>query len=152
VKGSAPTSEAADAAQLHLLEQLVTHVDAVLWLTTPDKREMTYVSPGLERVFGVSPLELQARPGLLLELVHPDDRAGLRESMAEQGKSPWERRYRILRGGEVRTRCCWSKIKTPCASWWRACCATKATRSFKPPTGRKRCCALPSTSARSASW
>jgi PAS domain S-box-containing protein len=102
MKGSAPTSEATHATQLHLLEQLVTHVDAVLWLTTPDKREMTYVSPGLERVFGVTPAELQARPGRLLEVVHPDDRAALRESMAEQGKGPWERRYRILRGGEVR--------------------------------------------------
>ncbi len=88
---------------LQQLEPLVTHLDAVLWLTTPDKRVMTYVSAAFERIYGYSADELRERPALLYELVHPDDREALKASSATQSDGGWERRYRIVRlDGSVR--------------------------------------------------
>lgn len=87
----------ADSELLHQLQQLVTHLSAVLWLTTPDKREMTYVSPAFEQVYGVHPRELMARPALLFDLIHPDDRELVRAAMPKQAEGNWELRYRIVR-------------------------------------------------------
>ncbi len=99
---SGERSEVSDSELLLQLQQLVTHVDAVLWLTTPDKREMTYVSPAFERVFGLPASKLQEDPALLYELVHPEDREPLRLARAEQQKGDWEWRYRIARQDGVR--------------------------------------------------
>jgi two-component system cell cycle sensor histidine kinase/response regulator CckA len=99
---SADGSDLAESELLHQLKQLVTHLDAVLWLTPPDKSEMTFVSAGFERIFGVPPSALRERPALLFELIHPDDRERMREAMAEQGKGEWERRYRIVRQDGLR--------------------------------------------------
>lgn len=99
---SGERTDVSDSELLHQLRQLVAHVDAVLWLTTPDKREMTYISPAFERVFGVPASKIQEDPALLYDLVHPEDREPLRLARAEQQKGDWEWRYRIVRQDGVR--------------------------------------------------
>ena len=91
-----------EAEQLHHLQQLVQHVDAVLWLTTPETGAMTYISPAFERMYGAPASQLLERPASLYDLVHPDDREPLRRARAEQGKGAWEHRYRIVRSDGVR--------------------------------------------------
>lgn len=100
--GSVQPSATLEAEQLHHLQQLVQHVDAVLWLTTPETGAMTYISPAFERMYGAPASQLLERPASLYDLVHPDDREPLRRARAEQGKGAWEHRYRIVRSDGVR--------------------------------------------------
>ncbi len=90
-------SQVASSELLEQLKQLVTHLDAALWLALPDQRELTFVSAGVERIFGVTASELQRRPELLYELIHPDDREAIRAAATQQSQGPWEGRYRVAR-------------------------------------------------------
>ena len=43
--------------------------------------QFPYVSDGCRAIYGVSPAEISANPGLLMEIIHPEDRQGFEESM-----------------------------------------------------------------------
>jgi PAS domain S-box-containing protein len=76
------------------------------WLT-PDGR-LPYVSPSCERLTGYRSEEFQQDPGLLIRIVHPDDRSHFANlhcdhSHAASGVEPRELDFRILtRNGEER--------------------------------------------------
>jgi formate hydrogenlyase transcriptional activator len=72
------------------------------WLG-PDGR-VIYVSPSCERITGYRPEEFVADPGLLLRIVHPEDRAGWEAHLrVEPTMGPDAIDLRIVtRGGEVR--------------------------------------------------
>jgi PAS domain S-box-containing protein len=81
----------------------------VLWLATPDRRRLAYVSPAFAQVFGRNPESLRDRPSALLELVHPQDRSAfaamLRKTPGEESRLT----YRISRpDGELR----WIETRT----------------------------------------
>jgi len=78
--------------------QLHRSLGEVLWLASVDGRELRYVSPAFEPVFGRSCSAFERRPGLWLEMVHPDDRAlaqASSDALARQGEASCE--YRIVR-------------------------------------------------------
>jgi len=84
--------------------QLHQSLGEVLWLASADGGNVLYVSPAIERIYGVSSDEFLRRPGLWLACVHPDDRALATASGARlktEGRSSAE--YRIVRpDGSVR--------------------------------------------------
>ncbi|MCE3224574.1 MAG: putative Histidine kinase [Nitrospira sp.] len=76
--------------------QLAEHIDAVFWLTSADKHEILYVSPGFETIWGRSRTALYADPSLRLNSVHPEDRERVGLAVACQSYLPYDEEYRII--------------------------------------------------------
>jgi two-component system, cell cycle sensor histidine kinase and response regulator CckA len=94
-------AEEALRASEQRFRQVTENIDEVLWLTDPVRKQMIYVSPAYERVWGRTCESLYARPRSWLESVHPEDRA--RVADGEPNKSGFDLEYRIvLPGGAVR--------------------------------------------------
>lgn len=76
----------------------------VLWMVSPDGRQVLYVSPAFEAVYGRPADAFAADPALWLGLVHPDDRAAAQASDGVlQAQGSVECQYRICRpDGTVR--------------------------------------------------
>lgn len=76
----------------------------VLWMVSPDGRQVLYVSPAFEAVYGLPVDAFVADPALWLSLVHPDDRAAaLASNEVLQAQGSVECQYRICRpDGAVR--------------------------------------------------
>lgn len=78
--------------------QLVESVREVFWMTDTSRRQVLYVSPRSEEIWGRPPEYLEAVPGAWMETVHPDDRARV-ESLFTRASSADEcqEQYRIIR-------------------------------------------------------
>ena len=101
----------AEAAVLGIQQQLATmaanlpgSVYRVL-IHSDGKISMGYISPGVRELSGIDPSEVMARPEILREIIHPDDKSSFDSSVAASTASlqPCDRQYRIvLRSGEVK--------------------------------------------------
>lgn len=91
-------------ANEEIFRQLAEHVREAFWLSSPDRGEMFYVSPGYERLFGRSCASLYDNPRSFLESVHAEDRERVEDSMRLQMQGlAADVEYRILRpDGELR--------------------------------------------------
>jgi PAS domain S-box-containing protein len=78
--------------------QVTENIDEVFWLTDLAKREVIYVSPAYDRIWGRSCESLYADPAPWLESVHPEDRARVREAEEALGANGgYDLEYRIVR-------------------------------------------------------
>ncbi len=95
-------AEAALRASEQRFRQVTENIGEVFWLTDVDKREMVYVSPAYERVFG-QPRETLARdPMAWLTMVHPEDQARVREAVAHQVSGGFDLEYRVQAPAGIR--------------------------------------------------
>lgn len=73
-----------------------------------------YVSPGSSAVLDISPLELEQRPHLLLDSIHPEDRAmfldGIRQAILNTSPWNWEGRIVLPTSAEVK----WVNLRATC--------------------------------------
>lgn len=53
--------------------QLTESIDEFLFLSSPDRRQIYYVSPGFEKIYGYPPKTLYENPNLWMQMVYPDD-------------------------------------------------------------------------------
>jgi PAS domain S-box-containing protein len=85
--------------------QLVSNIDEVFMLRTLTPVRYVYVSPGVQKIFGLTVDQAMADPEVFFELIHPDDVAMVRETRATaDGVSRLEMEYRIVRpDGEIRS-------------------------------------------------
>ena len=73
----------------------------VLWMSSPENRQIIYINPACEEVWGISRRDLYAKPQLFTAAVHPDDCAWLQNDdpfsaiYNFEGKSAFH--YRIIR-------------------------------------------------------
>lgn len=70
-----------------------------------DTTSMPYISPGAREVIGIDPAAAMARPELLTEIIHPEDKSYFDSSVVESKASlqPCDRQYRIvLSSGKVK--------------------------------------------------
>jgi len=82
--------------------QLTENIREVFWLRSPDFKRLLYVSPIYEKVCGKSHDDIYAT-GVDLEVVHPEDRSRIIETMQNFGGREFEIEYRIIgKEGEVR--------------------------------------------------
>ena len=60
-----------------------------------------FVSEGCHEIFGLEPEQIQNNAGLIGELIHPEDRAALRESILDSARTlqPWHWQCRLVRPG-----------------------------------------------------
>jgi PAS domain S-box-containing protein len=84
--------------------QLVDSIDEVFILRTTTPVRYVYISPAVEKVFGLTADEAMADPAHFLSFTHPDDIEFVRKTMEEAGNtSRVAVEYRIIRSdGEVR--------------------------------------------------
>jgi PAS domain S-box-containing protein len=73
-------AEEALRASEQRFREVTENIDEVLWLTDPVRKEVVYVSPAYERVWGRSCESLYDSPRSRLESVHPDDRDRVRDA------------------------------------------------------------------------
>lgn len=90
--------------QQEQFRQLHQSLGEVLWMASPDGRELHYVSPAFADIYGRRVEELMARPGIWMEAVHPEDRVHV---LTVQDLSPSqpavECQYRVVRpDGSIR--------------------------------------------------
>ena len=56
------------------LQQLAENLNEVVWLGSPDRKEIYYISPAFEKIWGIKVDDIYRNPSLWIEAVHPDDR------------------------------------------------------------------------------
>ena len=84
------------------LAQLAMHLNEVFWLTDAATREVLYVSPAYETIWG-RPTNLRTIAASWQDTVHPDDRARVAASLSKQSEGGYDEEYRIVRpDGSIR--------------------------------------------------
>jgi len=64
--------------------QLAENIKEVFWVGSPDWKQVNYVSPAYEAVWGMAPEQLYDNPMTWLDPVHPADRESLAAAMVPQ--------------------------------------------------------------------
>ena len=78
------------------LRQLAENIGEVLWMTDPAKREVLYVSPAYETVWGRTCESLLQQPQSFFDAVHPDDYPRVLGAQRSEFGLPYELEYRII--------------------------------------------------------
>jgi two-component system, sensor histidine kinase and response regulator len=84
---------------------LADHITDAFWIRSPDMRELHYVSPAFERIWGRSTASLYAAPQQWADFTHPEDRARVLDVFAAltRDAASLDVEYRIVRpDGEIR--------------------------------------------------
>ena len=83
--------------------QIAENVHDGFWLTTADYRQVLYLSPAIEDIWGMSRERLYEDSGAGAGNVHPDDLPHLHEQAARAREEPYDFRMRIVRpDGSIR--------------------------------------------------
>ena len=78
-------------------EGILQSIDDFVWSQDAASREMVYISPSVERIYGIRPEAMRANTRIWLEVIHPDDRervASYLPSLLATGRASAE--YRIV--------------------------------------------------------
>jgi len=84
--------------------RIAENIDQVFWITSPDGKDVEYISPAYRRILG-RPAEQLADNGLdWIEAIHPADRGGVERAFLETASSGgFDTEFRIVRSdGETR--------------------------------------------------
>jgi PAS domain S-box-containing protein len=92
-------AEEALRASEERFRQITESISEVFWLTTPDKHEIAYVSPGYETIWGRPCEAVYASPQSWIEAIHPDDRERVSHAAFTNQTAPgtYDEEYRIVR-------------------------------------------------------
>ena len=84
--------------------QITENIREVFWLADAVSRELLYVSPGFDLIWGRSRDQLRTSPGLWLDAVHGDDRHKVEQAVSNQHiAAARDLQYRVVRpDGSVR--------------------------------------------------
>ncbi|WP_241662552.1 PAS domain S-box protein [Halorubrum depositum] len=88
-----------------MLDQIQANAGEVIWMTSPSKESIDFVTDSYETVWGRSPETLVEDATSFVQAIHPDDRERVETALAEQCEDPdaYEETYRVTRpDGEVR--------------------------------------------------
>lgn len=82
---------------------LVENIEYVFWMSSPGIKEMLYISPSYEKIWGRSCDSLYSNPTSFTESIHPDDKNRIIEAIKQHAKGKWNHEYRIvLPNGTIR--------------------------------------------------
>ncbi|MDI1248341.1 MAG: PAS domain S-box protein [Lacunisphaera sp.] len=97
-------AEAALRESEERFRQVVESIQEVFWMTDTAKRQMLYISPGYEKIWGRTREGLYASSLSWLESIHPEDRERILSSArTKQVLGTYDEEYRILRpDGSIR--------------------------------------------------
>ncbi len=78
-------------------QQLVEHIHEVYWISSLDRRQIFYVSPLYETVWGRSAARLIDHPEDLWEAIHPEDQPRVLAEVLPEKEKGFQGEFRILR-------------------------------------------------------
>lgn len=80
------------------LKQISENIDEVLWIVSSDGKEMIYVSPAYEKIWGKSCSSLYETPRGWIDAIHPNDKARVEKAFEEKIIiNEFNEEYRIVR-------------------------------------------------------
>lgn len=95
--------EAARQRDSVYFRQIMENVSEALWLSDGAQRNVLYVNPAYERIWGRSAATMMASMDAFILSLHPEDRERIIAMLPQQRKGNYEVEYRILRpDGTVR--------------------------------------------------
>ncbi len=81
------------------LRQLAENLNEVIWLVSPDWKEIIYISPAYEKNWGLCSAELYNNPAIWFDSIHPDDRQQVLQQLQNNFDQTYEsidfKEYRI---------------------------------------------------------
>ena len=78
--------------------QIAETIQEVFWITDTTKKQLLYISPAYERIWGRSCESLQCSPQNWYEAMHADDRGRVLHAVAtQQAEGTYDEEYRIIR-------------------------------------------------------
>ena len=91
-------AEAALRSSEEKFRQLAENIHQVFWMTSSDRRQMLYVSPAYEKLWGRSRASLYEQPDSWIEFVHPCDRANIEAFIQKQSQGEYiSQEFQIVR-------------------------------------------------------
>ena len=88
--------------------QLAENIGHVTWLITPDTKQLFYISPNYEQVWGKSCASLYEKPLSFMDIIHPEDKEKAVAAL-ELDSTRMDLEYRIIRSdGTMR----WIHVRT----------------------------------------
>jgi len=75
---------------------LAENIQDVFWISTPGIKEMIYVSPAYEKIWGRTRDSWYKSPRSFIEAIHPEDRERVLAGVKEHEKGFWNFEYRII--------------------------------------------------------
>jgi len=88
-----------------MLDQIQANAGEVIWLSTPGKESIDFITDSYGDVWGRPPERLEEGLTSFVEAIHPEDRDRVEAALAEQREDPdaYEETYRVVRpDGKVR--------------------------------------------------
>ena len=76
---------------------IAENIQDVFWINTPGIKEMIYVSPAYEKIWGSTQDSLYQSPQSFLNAIHPEDRDEVLAGLKKHEEGIWEFEYRIIR-------------------------------------------------------
>jgi len=91
--------EAEDALResVERFQQLADNVHEVFWITDPASKQLLYVSPAYEKIWGFARDALYRDPENWLKAIYPEDQPRIVAAMARQPEGAYDEIYRIVR-------------------------------------------------------
>lgn len=88
------------------LDKLARSVHGVLYqfeMSRDGRLRFPFASDGIERIYGVSPMAVRSDATLIFDVIHSDDLARVRDSIAESARqlTPWSLEYRVVLHGQI---------------------------------------------------
>jgi two-component system cell cycle sensor histidine kinase/response regulator CckA len=77
--------------------QLAENISGVFWMTDPAKKQILYISPAYEAIWGRTCESLRQQPESFLDAIHPEDRPSVVNALRAGVDRPYELEYRIVR-------------------------------------------------------
>jgi PAS domain S-box-containing protein len=92
-------SEAALRASEERFRLIAESLEDVFWMCTPDRRQILYISPACEVLWGMPAARFYADPRALLEVILPADRPRVIAATSHPAEAPYELEFRVAREG-----------------------------------------------------
>lgn len=84
--------------------QIANNIDGALWVSSISGDALHYVSPTVERVFGLPSESYYENPMLWVEQIHPEDRAMTVEALGKAAEGAYIASYRVIHAKTRATR------------------------------------------------
>ncbi|GAB4530163.1 MAG: EAL domain-containing protein [Pleurocapsa sp.] len=85
------------------LESILNSLEEVVWSAEAQTRNLIFLNPAAQKVYGRSVSELLENPHLRLEVIHPEDRSRIERSLYNSQQQNMDVEYRIVQpNGDVR--------------------------------------------------
>ncbi len=86
-----------------LFQQMAEVIPAIFWIMSPDWKNLIYISPAFEKIYGYPCEEFYRHPHLWLDVIHEEDRQRVSDFFKSHSGNECNQEYRIIRSdGEIR--------------------------------------------------